>query len=155
MWTQHTHFRFKEPHDVLLKNGDILLSAFPNGGGWSLRGDDKRSWSLFEAYRHAHHCDWIEDDEVVAIRLLTDEDIVERHLEWFTGANRIARINSYHAEGREHVIIPKNMLIKDHIVREFVNEIRDICVKYGATQQLRAHVSKLTKETFKSVLYKK
>lgn len=151
VWTQYTNFRFKEPHDILLRDGKILLSAYPNGGGWSLRGSDKQSWKLFEDFRKEHNCDWIEDSEVVAVRLLTDEDIISRKLEWFTGADRLKRINEYHAEGRAHVILPKDYLVKDDQVREFVNDVRDIAVKYGASQQLRAQVSKKIKEVFKNL----
>lgn len=151
VWTQYANYRFKEPYDILLKDGKILLSAFPNGGGWGLRGDDKKSWELFNLFRKEHDCDWIEDSDVVAVRLLTDSDIEERGLTWFTGAARMKRINEYHAEGRAHVILPKDYLVKDDQVREFVNDVRDIAVKYGATQQLRAHVGKKIKEVFKNL----
>lgn len=155
IWTQYTNFRFKEPHDILLKDGLMILSAYPNGDGWSLRGEDKASWTAFKTYCDYYKSDYIKDSDVVAVRLLTDKDIEERNLEWFTGKERMDRIQQYHAEGREHVIFPRNHLIKDHVIRDFINDIRDTCVKYGATQQLRAHISKTTKETFGDFLYNK
>lgn len=153
VWTQYTNFRFKEPHDILLKDGYLLLSAYPNGAGWSLRGDDKQSWELFKTYCNRYKIDSIRDSDVVAVRLLTDEDIEKRNLDWEVGKERLNRIHEYHADGRGHVILPVDALVKDDVVREFVNEIRNVCVKYGATQQLRAHVSRLTKTTFSNLFY--
>ncbi|MBA1079956.1 hypothetical protein H0P00_16985 [Escherichia coli] len=45
-------------------------------------------------------------------------------------------------ERRRAGIIPVTQEAKEHQVRELVNKLRDVAIKYHGTQQLRAHIVK-------------
>lgn len=153
IWTQYTGFCFYEPHDILLQNGTIFQSMTPNENEWRCIDTDVKSWETFIAYCESYDTTGVNRDHVVAVRMLTDLDIETRHIRWATGKLRLDRIRQTYGEGVEHVIMRRNHLLKDHQVREAINELRNIAAKYGATQQLRAHVEKCFKETFKHLFY--
>ncbi|EES9720959.1 TPA: hypothetical protein J1Y61_004671 [Escherichia coli] len=45
-------------------------------------------------------------------------------------------------ERRKTGAIPVTPGVKEHQVRELVNKLRDVAIKYHGTQQLRAHIAK-------------
>lgn len=45
-------------------------------------------------------------------------------------------------ERRKTGVIPVTPGVKEHQVRELVNKLRDVAIKYHGTQQLRAHITK-------------
>ncbi|EOY4806679.1 hypothetical protein ACP56K_003432 [Escherichia coli] len=45
-------------------------------------------------------------------------------------------------ERRKTGVIPVTPGVKEHQVRELVNKLRDVAIKYHGTQQLRAHIAK-------------
>lgn len=153
IWTQYTGFCFYEPHDILLRNGVMLYSMLPQEKEWVCNSTDIESWDKFTHYCKLQNTLGIKNEDVVAVKLLTDHDIEVRKIKWGTGKLRLDRIGNTYGDGVEHVTIRRDHLIKDHQVRETVNEIRDIAVKYGASQQLRAHVEKCFKNTFRHLFY--
>ncbi|HBE6100272.1 TPA: hypothetical protein KMG89_001410 [Escherichia coli] len=78
-------------------------------------------------------------------RLIADADrmldmrgpIVDR--EWWTLLRQsLLELQEYRRAG----IIPVTPGAKEHLLRELVNELRDVAIKYHGTQQLRAHIAK-------------
>lgn len=155
IWVQFTGYYFHELHDLFLNDGTIIKSAFPTETGWGLRGSDKDSWLYYIDYCSANNVVDLLNKDIVAIRLLTDKDIVERRLLWETGHKRLKRITDSFGEGKQYAMVDNNDLIKDHKIAIFVNDIRDIAVKYGASQQLREHVSRRTKKLLINLMYKR
>lgn len=153
IWTQYTGFCFYEPYDILLQNGTIFKSMTPNEKEWRCIDTDIASWETFVTYCERFDTTGVLRENVVAVRLLTDRDIEERHIRWATGKLRLDRIKQTYGDGIEFTILRRNYLLKDHQIRETINELRSVAVKYGATQQLRTHIEKCFKETFKHLFY--
>ncbi len=77
-------WRFKDRYDILLKDGTIIKQTYPNGGSFhnmnpQINPDVKLSR--------------IEDEDVLMIRLVPDEEIVEKY--HFTGDYRAERNKEY------------------------------------------------------------
>ncbi|MED9759729.1 hypothetical protein RCO04_15560 [Escherichia coli] len=78
-------------------------------------------------------------------RLIADADkVLERNTpvadeEWWQDF-RAAMLELQ--ERRRAGIIPVTQEAKEHQVRELVNKLRDVAIKYHGTQQLRAHIVK-------------
>lgn len=78
-------------------------------------------------------------------RLIADADkVLERNTpvadeEWWQDF-RAAMLELQ--ERRRAGIIPVTQEAKEHQVRELVNKLRDVAIKYHGTQQLRAHIAK-------------
>lgn len=77
-------WRFKDRYDILLKDGTIIKQVYPNGGSFhnmnpQINPDIKISR--------------VEDGEVLMIRLVPDEEIVEKY--HFTGDYRAQRNEEY------------------------------------------------------------
>lgn len=155
IWMQFTGYYFYDIHDIFLKDGTLLKSMSPTENGWCIKGYDKASHLNYLDYCDNNNINGIYDSDIVAIKLLTDKEIKDRGLIWSTGEERLKRIKDSCGDGREYVIIDNNLLIKDHKIAQFVNDIRDIAVKYGATQQLREHVSKRTKKLLLNLMHKR
>lgn len=153
IWTQYTGFCFYEPHDILLKNGVTLNSMLPGEYFWQCLSHEMETWEKFTTYCDANKSVGIQHDDVVAVRLITDDDIEARELTWAKGQLRLDRIKQTYGDGVEYVIFRRDKLLKDHEVREVINELRNIAAKYGATQQLRSHVGKCFKDTFRHLFY--
>ncbi|EFI6095297.1 hypothetical protein HUI25_001828 [Escherichia coli] len=78
-------------------------------------------------------------------RLIADADkVLERNTpvadeEWWQDF-RAAMLELQ--ERRRAGIIPVTQEVKEHQVRELVNKLRDVAIKYHGTQQLREHIAK-------------
>lgn len=86
-------WRFKDRYDVLLKDGNVILQTYPNGGSFSPMNAN-RLGQAFAATRR------IEDNEVLMIRLVPDDEIVEKY--HFSGKERVERNQSYFGD-----VVPK------------------------------------------------
>lgn len=136
VWKAYFGYRFKEPHDLMLSDGTILKSFYPNGNNWSPCLADNDS-----PVKECNGITSVKDDQVVAFRLVTDEEVKERTLWHFTGKERIKRANSLYPQKPQWFVFDESELIKPHVYREMVNELRDIAKAKAHTEQLRESLS--------------
>lgn len=155
IWIQFTGYYFYDMHDIFLKDGTILKSTTPTENGWCVKGHDKATHLNYIDYCDRNKISGIYDSDIVAIKRLTDKEIIDRQLLWPTGKERLKIIEDNNIVDKQYIIINRNHLIKDHQIASFVNDIREVAVKYGATQQLREHVSRLVKKLLLNLTYKR
>lgn len=136
-WTPYFGYRYKEFYDIMLEDGTIFKSMYPNSYYWGMMdGYSKEDLLAFKSHKLVDS-NGLHDKYVVAIRLLTDEEIINRDIIHFTGKERVSRLNYHFPYGLNYKVIPESKLIKPHELREFVNKIRDIALERRDSQSLR------------------
>lgn len=142
VWVPYVGVRHKEPYDILLKDGTILKSAYPNGIGWGPAN------SMEELSP-----DWVEyvdqnltDDDIVAMCMLTDDEIRERNIIHGTGGIRVGRQMSHKAFEQKVTIYHDSKLLKDDEVRDLVNALAETAVTHHDAGSLREVLSKQVKK---------
>lgn len=78
-------------------------------------------------------------DYVTAAQLVGEESIRKAVRELYEGALRIGDKLYRHAQ-------PAPVSMKDHQIRELVNELRDIAIEYHGTQQLRERIARTVRD---------
>lgn len=86
MWVPYLgQWRFKDRYDILLNTGEIILQTYPNGGSFA-------GMNCCELQPEVQERRW-EDNEVLMVRLVPDEEIVEKY--HFSGDERVDRNADY------------------------------------------------------------
>lgn len=141
VWVPYVGVRHKEPYDLLLKDGTILKSAYPNGIGWG------------PAFMKVLSPNWagyvgkdITDSDIVAMYMLTDADIHEREISHNTGNMRFARLTHHKGYEQKVTIFHESELLKDDEVRDLVNVLTEKAESRHAADSLREVLSKQVKK---------
>lgn len=147
VWFPFVGVRHKEPYDVLLIDGTMLKSIYPNGVEWSpainldaVNRDDFFNHPLVKDKS-------LHDDKIVALRLLTDAEISYRNIVHSTGGMRVARLMNHRAYDAKVTIFDDSELLKDNQVRDFINRVESIAVEHKDTDSLREAIGKEIKLT--------
>lgn len=141
VWVPYVGVRHKEPYDVLLKDGTILKSAYPNGIGWGPANSIELppDW---KGYIDKN----LTDDDIVAMRMLTDDEIRDRGIIHGTGTLRVGRQMSHKAFEQKVTIYHDSKLLKDDEVRDLVNALAETAVTHHDAGSLREVLSKQVKK---------
>ena len=134
VWVPYHGFHYKEPYDVMLSTGEIIESMYPNGNKWSKGGE----------YISPIEVDY---ETIVAVRLLTDEDIRSRGIRHYTGSIRLDRMNcNTMSKEKFYYVFTQSEMIDDNKLRTFINEIRDTAIQRINSDSLRESLSKVVKK---------
>lgn len=141
VWVPYVGVRHKEPYDILLKDGTILKSAYPNGINWG------------PASMMVLSSDWADyidreltDDDIVAMCMLTDSDIRERNIIHGTGEIRLARLTKHKGYEQKVTIFHNEKLLKDDEVRDLINYLTETAKSHHAAGSLREVLGKQVKK---------
>lgn len=141
VWVPYVGVRHKEPYDLLLKDGTILKSAYPNGIGWG-----PAFMKVISPYWSNYIGKNITDSDIVAMRMLTDTDIHEREISHNTGDMRVTRLTHHKGYEQKVTIFHESELLKDDEVRDLVNVLTEKAKSHHAADSLREVLSKQVKK---------
>lgn len=141
IWVPYVGVRHKEPYDILLKDGTILKSAYPNGIGWGPANSMELSPDWAEYIKEN-----LTDADIVAMYMLTDDEIRDRDIIHGTGTLRVGRQMSHKAFEQKVTIFHESELLKDDEVRDLVNILTEKAKSHHAADSLREVLSKQVKK---------
>lgn len=139
VWVPFVGVRHKEPYDVLLKDGRIINSLYPNGVMWGPCACMKSLSEWVDSYP-------IHDDNIVALRMLTDEEIQTRDLIHTTGPARTARLISHQAFEQDVYVLHRSEMLDGNKVRNLVNVLTELAKTHHLSGSLREVISKRVKD---------
>lgn len=96
IWVDYNGWRMKDLYAIELTDGTIIPCAYPNGNGWSAFGktDNSLIKKFLDTLETPDHRG-IRDENVVKVKLLSDEDATYHGTYWGTGESRDKRNQSY------------------------------------------------------------